>query len=184
MPFGLKSSRRAGGAPNGKAINKYRTANGYATALFAGDPVALSAGTIVRAANGDQVIGVVESLNYNDATKRSVFSQYLPASTSSSGMIEGDNRPLVLVVDDPDATFLIAAASALVVSAGQVGALGTVSIGTGNQYSSQSGAVLNAVTTSLDASMFRILGKYDTPDNNYDVSGAIYEVVFSNHALK
>ncbi len=184
MAFGFKSSRKVGGNANSKGLNKYRTANSYGTALFAGDPVALSNGTIVRAVNGDKVLGVADSFVYVDATFGPRYTQYLPASTSSSGLLEGDNRPLVLVDDDPDGTFIIAAASALVVSAGQVGALGAVSIGAGSVYAKQSNAVLNASVTSLDASMVRIQGLYEIPGNVYDVSGSIVEVVFSNHLYK
>ncbi len=184
MAFGLKPSRRTGSASNSLGLSKYRVANSYATALFAGDPVTISGGTVVRAVNGDQVIGVVEAFQYIDATGRPVFTTYLPASTSSTGLVEGDARPLALVNDDPNATFIAAAASALVVSAGMTGLLFTVSVGAGSTYTKQSGAVVNAAVTSLDQSMVRVIGLYDIPGNVYDVSGSIVEVTFTNHAFK
>lgn len=185
MAFGLKPSRRVGGATNNKAMNKYRTANSYATALFAGDPVTVSGGVIVKAANGDKVQGVVESFNYIAADGRSIFTTYLPASTSSSGFIEGDARPLVLVNDDPYATFLLQAKDSLVVAATDNGKLYTCSVaGAGDTYRKQSAVTMDTVTTSVDQSMVRLIGLYETPGNAYGVSAQIFEVALTNHALK
>jgi len=184
MAQGLKSSRKAGGAYNSAGLNVYRSANSYGTALFAGDPVTLSAGNIVRAANGDKVIGAAVGFVYIDANKNTIYTSYLPASTSSSGTLEGDARPLVLVDDNPTSTFTIPAANALVVSAGQIGLYAAVSIGAGDTNAKRSNAVVNATVTSLDQSMFRIVGLVQTPGNVYDVSAQMLEVVFSNHALK
>ena len=184
MASGFRPSRKAGGAPNSTGLNKYRTANSYGTALFAGDPVTLSAGNIVRAVNGDKVIGVAQSFQYIDANKNTIYTRYLPASTSSSGSIEGDLRPLVLVDDNPNSTFTIPAAAALVVSAGQIGLTFGVSIGAGDVALKQSNAVVNAAITTLADSMVRVVGIYDTPGNVFDTSAAVVEVVFTNHALK
>lgn len=184
MPQGFKSSRKAGGAPNSTGLNVYRTANGYATALFTGDPVTISGGNIVRAVNGDRVIGAAVAFAYVGSDRAPVWTNILPASTSSSGVLEGDARPLVLVDDNPNSTFTIPAAAALTVAATNIGALAAVSIGAGDVNLRQSNAVVNAIVTSLDQSMVRIVGLVQTPENSFSNAGNLVEVVFSNHALK
>lgn len=181
MPKGFQPNRILGGSTNSTGIKAYRVANGYATALANGDPVALSAGQVVKYAQGNKILGVATGFEWLDSSLKPVFSTILPASTSSSGMISGDNRPLVFVADNPNQTFIIDAKVSLTVSAGAIGQVYALSLAAPNTIQGYSNVVLDSIATSVDEGACRVIGLVQTPGNVFDVSGNTAEVVLVNH---
>jgi len=104
--FGLRPYRKLDGTPLVGAQNRYKIANGYATAIFQGDLVRpLTDGTVVRSVGNTSyaVIGVFNGCFYNDpTTQKPTYSNYYPGGiTPTQGQITA------FVVDDPDAVFLM-----------------------------------------------------------------------------
>jgi hypothetical protein len=177
---GFTPSRKVGSNYNPSGQNAYRTGNGYATAIFKGDPVVLSAGVINRA-DGTTAIGVARGFFYIDANGTPKFANQLPASTSSGGSYDGVNSPIVFVDDDPNSTFTIP--SDATISAADVGSYYNVSIGAGSTFSGISGArvhVSSKSATSTDR-LVKVVGLHKVPGNNFDAASTIVEVRFVNH---
>ncbi len=104
--FGLRPYRKLDGTPLVGAQNRYKIADGYATAIFQGDLVRpLTDGTVVRSVGNTSyaVVGVFNGCFYNDpTTQKPTYSNYYPGGiTPTQGQITA------FVVDDPDAVFLV-----------------------------------------------------------------------------
>jgi len=104
--FGLRPYRKLDGTPLVGAQNRYKIANGSATAIFQGDLVRpLTDGTVVRSVGNTSyaVVGVFNGCFYNDpTTQKPTYSNYYPGGiTPTQGQITA------FVVDDPDAVFLV-----------------------------------------------------------------------------
>ena len=104
--FGLRPYRKLDGTPLVGAQNRYKIANGDATAIFQGDLVRpLTTGFVTRAAGNTSyaVVGVFNGCFYNDpTTQKPTYSNYYPGGiTPTQGQITA------FVVDDPDAVFLV-----------------------------------------------------------------------------
>ena len=104
--FGLRPYRKLDGTPLVGAQNRYKIANGSATAIFQGDLVRpLTNGTVTRAAGNTSyaVVGVFNGCFYNDPTsgKPTYRNSYPGGITTTDGNITA------FVVDDPDAVFLM-----------------------------------------------------------------------------
>jgi len=104
--FGLRPYRKLDGTPLVGAQNRYKIADGYATAIYQGDLVRpLTDGTVVRSVGNTSyaVIGVFNGCFYNDpTTQKPTYSNYYPGGiTPTQGQITA------FVVDDPDAVFLM-----------------------------------------------------------------------------
>lgn len=195
MAFGLRPSKKVGSGCNSKGVEKQPVANSYGSAIYRGDPVKLSAGTIVLAGNGDKVLGVMLGANYTDTAGNPVAGSYLPASTAvATGDVpydswNGASQPTVKVLTDPTATYWIEADSSI--TAGQLGLNARVSgIGTGTTHSGDSSAILKVVSitasggdaTSADAqTMVRIIGVAEIPGNSIGAASPILEVKFNYH---
>lgn len=178
---GFTPARKIGSNYNSGGLTQYTVANNYATAIFKGDPVELSAGT-VGVADAQNAIGVARGFAYVDATGKPVFSDYLPAGTSSAGPLFGETSPVVLVEDDPKSTFIIP--SDATVSAGDVGLNFNVSIGTGNTQTGISNARLHVSSRSAASTdrLVKVVGLYKVPGNSYGAaSNTLLEVRFLNH---
>ena len=104
--FGLRPYRKLDGTPLVGAQNRYKIANGDATAIFQGDLVRpLTTGFVTRAAGNTSyaVVGVFNGCFYNDpTTQKPTYSNYYPGGvTPTQGQITA------FIVDDPDAVFLM-----------------------------------------------------------------------------
>jgi len=104
--FGLRPYRKLDGTPLVGAQNRYKIADGYATAIYQGDLVRpLTDGTVVRSVGNTSyaVVGVFNGCFYNDpTTQKPTYSNYYPGGiTPTQGQITA------FVVDDPDAVFLV-----------------------------------------------------------------------------
>lgn len=192
--FGLRPVKKTGGKWTG-ARNAYLVSNGYSTDLFMGDPVKLSAGYVVIAANGDKVLGVFLGASYVDSNGTQQLGERFIAGTSvSAGGLPIDNiagiaNPVAYVMDDPDVTMVIRADSS--VSIGHFGLNFQVSIGAGNAATKRSGANLKISTatasgqdaTSADKrTMVRAMGIYQTPGNSIGATNPLIEVIWISHA--
>lgn len=107
LPYGLKPVKRSDSLPFAGAVTEYRIQSGYATAIYAGNPVRYTSGyvTVPSAANmgttssPDALLGVFVGCSYTDpTTSQKVWRQYYPASTVASDIV-------AFVVDDPQVIF-------------------------------------------------------------------------------
>lgn len=180
---GFTPARKIGSNYNSGGMTQYTVANSYGTAIFKGDPVELSAGT-VGVADGTAALGVARGFAYVDATGKPVFSDYLPANTSSTGRLFDETSPVVLVDDDPGSTFVIPADAT--VSAGDVGLNFNVSIGAGNTQTGISNARLHVSSRSATSTdrLVKVIGLSKVPGNTYGASNTLLEVRFLNHQNK
>jgi hypothetical protein len=146
---------RAGGVVRS---NEYAIASAYAANIFTGDVVKLvAAGTIEVSAAGARSVGVFAGVEYTDASGNVVFKSYWP-----SGTVATDIK--AIVYDDPNTIFGIQSAGSTV--AADVGNLGDHVAGAGSTSTGLSGFELNGTTGTAYAG-FRVLGKVNTPDNDW-----------------
>ena len=104
-PFGFRPSFHNSGQMRPKA---YTIATGYATSIYAGDPVKLvdtgviqlgsSDGTRSGTTDGITLLGVFAGCQYNDATGKPVVSPFWPASTTATNIV-------AWVYDDPETLY-------------------------------------------------------------------------------
>lgn len=157
----------------------YPVSNGYATALFTGDAVELSAGYVTQYDLTGTALGVAMGFGYVNTEGVPTFSRYLPAATSSTGEFEGFTTPFAYVVDDPDATYVVKANAT--VSRGDIGDYFGVSIGSGSTFTGLSGMVVDAsagaLTTAADADV-QVLGYYPYQENAETTAAPYLEVKF------
>lgn len=137
-------------------------ASGYNTAIYAGDLVTLAAdGTITRASAGSVPYGVFDGVLYTTGTNEVVFSYYWPASTVASNIkafVYNDPSIVFRCYDDADSDFLTAA---------DVGTSADIVVGTANTAYGFSGMMLDTSNASATAGQLKILGKVDTPGNDW-----------------
>ena len=195
---GINVTRSKGGAPFSGGANTYRIENAYATALFAGDPVKVSAGYVELGVNTGTITGVFLGVSYIDGlTLRPVEQNYWTASTSASPTLkEGHAGPYALVADDPNIRMIIQANVSIPIT--QNGTLARISgAGAGSTVTGRSTARLDTTGTAVSAgnAMFRIVGVPYMPlavsagaspggsyFNTWDVANTWVEAVWSNHA--
>ena len=119
-PFGLRMVGAFG--THGHEARAYAAPNGAnCPDLGRGAPVGLTGGVVVSTGGGTgPILGVAIGFAWIDpSTKQEFRRNSLPADTSSAGYIDGDNRPQVYVVDNPEGIFMVQADAS--VSAGDVG---------------------------------------------------------------
>lgn len=86
--YGLNPANKVGSAPNNMGLEEYTIASGYATAIYTGEPVAISSGTIVRATNGSDVKGVLEGVSIVDSNGTPQEKAYHTAGFTSTKPIK------------------------------------------------------------------------------------------------
>jgi hypothetical protein len=184
-PNGLTPSRRWGSSPNSTGTNMYNIADGYATALFTGALVEVSAGNITILANstntGAAPIGVFQGCQYTALNGTPTWSAYWPAATS----VMSGSQAIGYVCDDPFATFTIQADGA--VSAQNLMTTNyEVNIGTGGStFTGVDNTSLKAnsgVTTA--AALVRPIAYEATPGNTQASAYPRLEVELIHHALR
>ena len=105
--YGFKPINRLDGLPYAGAIRQIPIAPSYATAILNGDTVKVDTnGYIVAASTTDSgnIVGVLVGCSYINSLSQPTFSQYYPASTSTSTQMS-----MAFVVDDPSAVFKVCA---------------------------------------------------------------------------
>lgn len=162
-PFGFHQYSGAGSAPTYEQV-AMKIKSDYTTAIYFGDAVLQDAnGYITRAGDAPttQLAGVFQGCKYLSVSqKRTVWSNYWPGS-DNSGDIEA------YVVNDPNARFVVQAASGLNVTQAAVGASISLAGGSGgNANTGISGMYVDTVGTSSTAP-FRVVGLVtDPPGSN------------------
>jgi hypothetical protein len=105
--YGFKPVNRLDGLPYAGAIRQIPIAPSYATAILNGDTVKVDTnGYIVAASTTDSgsIIGVLVGCSYINSLSQPTFSQYYPASVSTTTAMS-----FAFVVDDPSAVFRVCA---------------------------------------------------------------------------
>lgn len=152
MPYGFKPARSRIGQAIGM-MEEFSTSNGYATALYRGDPIAVSTnGYAKRATNTATIVGVYDGVRYVRDDGKMGFGPALPASTSSLGgtLIDGVwSTPRINVQTAENATWFIEADAT--VSQGHVGQCFEVSFGTGSSFTGDSGINLKVASATTSA---------------------------------
>lgn len=162
-PFGFRQYSGAGSAPTYEQV-AMKISSAYTTPIFFGDAVLQDAnGYITRAGDAPttQLAGVFQGCKYLSVSqKRTVWSNYWPGS-DNNGDIEA------YVVNDPNARFVVQAASGLNITQADVGASISLAGGSGGNTSTGiSGMYANTVGTSSTAP-FRIVSLVtDPPGSN------------------
>lgn len=107
--YGFKPIQRLDGLPYAGAIRQIPISAGYATAILNGDTVAIAGGyiTATAATNSGYNVGVLVGCQYVNSQGQTVEGQYYPAALSTS-----TNLAYAYIVDDPYATFKVAATHA------------------------------------------------------------------------
>lgn len=167
-PFGLLPAQGFGS--HGNELRAYNAPNGAnCPDLAKGAPVGLSGGVVTSAGGGTgPLLGVMIGAQWIDPTSRQpVIAQYLPADTSSAGFINGDNRPEVLVNDNPETIYVVQADAS--VSAGDVGLNFNVTATAADAVDTRFGVsryALDASTrTSALTGAVKLVGLARVPDN-------------------
>lgn len=183
-PFGFRPNRKVGMNVNSMGVEEYRIANGFNSNLFTGDPVKLTTdGTIVLASvSTDYIQGIFLGCRYVDSvTKQPRWSRYWPAGTSSA---DGTNPgPRALVMNDPNATFIVQAVASVTV--GAIGLNIGVTIGTGNTLTGRSAFGVDPANglSTTGVGPWRVMDIYDTPDNSFTDAYPILEVKLVQSAI-
>ena len=107
---------------HGNDVKVFAAANGASCPeLGRGAPVRLSNGVVVAVSSGDtEFLGVAIGFSWIDpASHLPVFSNILPAGTSSGGSFDGDSRPQVYIVANKNARYMVQANATM--SSGDIG---------------------------------------------------------------
>jgi hypothetical protein len=163
-PFGFRSFGHQDGSAPTMGFEKFTINSSYATAIYSGDPVALSTasgfeGTLATGStlNGtNKNVGVFWGCEYyNSNVQKVVWSPYFPASVGSSSPCTA------FVISDPEMTFVVQASTTSVVGASLTGQNIGWAVGTGNATSGQSGAyVLSSAAGATSSYQWRIVDSY------------------------
>ena len=156
--------------------NEYKIASETSSNIFTGDFVKLLAtGYIDVAAAGNRILGVFAGCQYTATDGEVKFARYFPTGTATQG--SGDVT--AYIYDDPNIVYAIQSAGSA--DFADIGNLADHVAGTGDTSTGQSKFEISGTTGTGTAGM-RILGKYDTPKNEYGTNG-ILEVIIHEHEL-
>ncbi len=185
-PFGLRAVNSLSQEHN-NSQRAYATVNGAnCPALHRGAPVKFTGGVVtsVGAAGNAPILGVVNGAAWVDhVTRQPVQGSRLPAGTSSGGDFEGlGTRPIVFVIDNPDATFFIQANAS--VSAGDVGLnFNVTTLGESDVFGASRYALQASSRTSAITGGFRVVGLARIAENAFDNPFPIVEVKINQSIL-
>lgn len=138
--YGLRARRSdlAGVTPT--MVIDIPVAAAYGTALYAGDPIMLSGGYAVLYTNGSVALGVARGFKWVDADGRPRYTKYLPASTTSAGIIEGYSTAVVSVEISQGGQFDVLASTGMTI--GDAGKYAGFTFGTADTLLGQSGVMV------------------------------------------
>ena len=173
---GLQPSRMRGGGYNTSGMNEYDIANGNDVNIFQGDIVKIVGGAIQKvSATGNLQAGVFMGVNWVDpTTKQPTFSNFYPANTSSS-----TGKPKALVLDDPNATYMVQATST--VTDAQIGLNFDVTLGSGSTITGISGFGMKGGAGDEAAKALRVLRRSTFPGETATDAFPSFEVQLNLH---
>jgi len=173
MAFGLRLARVSGQGENQGGIQEYNVDPANATAIFNGDPVRLSGGYIVKAAAGEDIIGVFAGCHYVDQDGSYTFKSYWPgaaaagASDVKASVAGGEGSRFYIELDATEG----AADRAM------VGTRRDIVDNGGSTVYGDSGVALGAA--SATGALF-VNQLADLPGNDFGKSGVIFEVTVAS----
>jgi len=149
-PYGLIPVKLIGGQPFAGSTRMLPIASNYTTAVFNGDVVTLSSGTVVKdtGTTASTPIGVFLGVEWQDPIRGLVHSQSFP---SGGVTIVTGTTIMAYVCDDPDALFMLQASGTLTQAA--VGKNGDLVQNAGSAATGKSAVAL--ATTALDTTATR-----------------------------
>jgi hypothetical protein len=170
-PFGLRPVANSGGS-HGNEVRAYPLANGASCPnLGRGSPVKLTGGVVVSvgAAGDGPILGVAAGFQWVDAVAGPVQRNAIPAGTSSAGTLDGENRPMAFIHDNPSAVYMVQADAS--VSRGDLGLNFVVSASGGDVqpiYGTSRYALRAASRTSAITGSYKLIGLARISDNTWD----------------
>lgn len=182
---GLNPIRNLIGDANSGQTNTYFIPSGSATAVFVGDAVkadatgdtvaagglALGIQSVVQAAAGDAIIGVVVGFDVNPLNLNT--PQYRLASTGR----------YVRVCDDPNTIFEVQTSNGTLAVA-DVGLNASIAVAAGSTSTGSSGVTLDVGTAATTATLaLKIVGFTQRPDNDNTAANSKVLVKINNHQL-
>lgn len=184
-PFGMVPVQQLAAGYNTQGFNSYLIEDGEATAIFYGDVVEiLTTGYIEKDVGTTTLtpIGVFVGCSFvSPATGYFLNAQSWPAATTS-GVTTGPGKPQALVVDDPNAVFMIQADDTLTIAAIGANAAIVQTAGTAAIGKSRNALSASSVNTTNTLPL-RIVGLAELPDNAWGDAYPIVLVKFNNHQL-
>lgn len=164
--MGLRPVRKLDGSPYMGDLREFVVSTGYATKLYRGDPVTLSANGTIIAAGTSPIVGVFWGVQYTKSDGDITFSPYWDGVTTHSAV-------KAMVVADPGVIFEIQTDVNL--AATDIGLSADIDKGTGSDTTGNSGAFLN--TLSTDTAQVKIIGLSPRVGNEYGTYAAVEVVI-------
>lgn len=170
-PFGFSQYRGIGSSPTYEMTPRRIALT--AGAIYSGDPVtSQSDGTVAQSVAGTtQIAGIFYGCSFLSAQlNRTVWMPYWPGS----GSAVANTVVTALIVDDPNAQFLVQSGNAgTAVGEADVDANINFAVGTGNTLTGLSGAYANQATIAVTATLpFRIRGLVTNPPGSNGTDAA------------
>jgi hypothetical protein len=137
MP-GLRPLMRVDGSPFFADQQRYQIAVAYTTKIYHNDPVKIAAGTIIRGVAAGPILGVLQGVEYIDPNGIPCFDDWWPGLANCT-----DIR--AVVVSSPDVIYEVQTSTAAgAIAAAYRGAMVDFALGTGSDFTHQSGAQVGA----------------------------------------
>lgn len=180
------NGKSANGTVSAPAFVEFEIADAYGTAIYNGDPVTMSSGTLILGTNLLTPVGVLRGIRYIDAQGQVQRLHYYPASTTNTGTLDfagGTTGNVVALVElAQDALFTIDSSGAAMTQAMIGGTYQLTGIGTQSGVSGKSActvAVNTAATVGTQLGGVRIQRIAPIPGNQtIGQTGATLEVAF------
>lgn len=185
FPFGMTPVQQLAQGYNTQGFSSFDILDGYTTSIFFGDVVKLATTGLIQKDTGTTTLtpqGIFVGCSYVDPSLGYYLNaQCWPASTTTS-VTTGPGRPQGLVVNDPNAVFMIQADDTLDIAA--LGANAAIVQTAGTTAIGKSRNALDASTVATtDTLPLRIVGLAELPDNAWGDAYPILLVKFNNHQL-
>jgi len=173
QPMGFVPRRHIqGGTPRHQ--DGFKIASGYATNIFRGDAVVLTAGFLAIATDASAaILGIFSGCRYRDASGKTNFSPYWPASTVTLGAEDVE----AFIYTDRGISYRVQTDTGTAyVDATHKGAAFDIELDhAGNTFTGQSGMEIDLA--DVGTVQFRVIGLIDEPNNAAGVNAKIEVVI-------
>jgi hypothetical protein len=180
------NGRSSNGQQSVPEFTEFEIADAYATAIYNGDPVTLSSGTLILGTSSLTPVGVLRGIRYIDALGQVQRLNYYPASTTNTGTLDfsgGVTGNVVALVEMAQSnSFTIDTSGAAITQAAIGNTFQLASLGVQSGISGRSAATVNlasAATVGTHLGSVRVLRIAPIPGNQVmGQTGATVEVQF------
>jgi len=184
-PFGMIPTVQLAQGVNSQGFSTFDIEDGEATSIFFGDVVELLTTGYIEKDVGTATLtpqGVFVGCSYVTPNLGYFTNgQFWPGATTTS-VTTGPGRPLGMVVNDPNAVFMIQADDTLTIAA--LGANAAIVQTAGSATVGKSRNALDASSVDTTSTLpLRIVGLWEGPDNAWGDAFPIVLVKFNNHQL-